>query len=66
MSKFEEVTLEELINLTTEEIKKNLNYVVSESSIKNFKRLNKFPAFAITFAIFLLLLNYGYRFLKHH
>jgi len=38
MSKFEEVTLEELINLTTEEIKKNLNYVVSDSSIKSFRR----------------------------
>ena len=38
MSKFEEVTLEGLINLTTEEIKKNLNYVVSDSSIKSFRR----------------------------
>ena len=35
---FKEVKIKELIDLTTEEIKKNLKYIVSESSINSFRK----------------------------
>ena len=35
---FEEVTLKDLVELTTNEVKRDLNYVVSESKINDFKR----------------------------